>query len=487
MLALIRTTLVVSLFNIGALPLQAQLTLPDILSDHMVLQRDKPVRIWGTAPPDQSVTITFADQRLTARANADGHWSTFLEPMPASTEAHTLTVRAADESYTISDVLIGEVWLCSGQSNMEWSINASDRVDEFKSGATDTSIRAFKIPHVSEHTPQVDVSASWVVSSPDTVGNFSAVAYHFARHLSQTLDVPVGLIDASWGGSTVEAWVRRDVLDGIPEAAPFLKAYDEMTGSGPNARSAVAPNSRPANLYNGMIHPIRPVTVRGTIWYQGESNAIAPRGNEYFPIFSALIHDWRKAFDNPHMPFLFVQLPNFANDEPNQRWRYPVVRQAQLDTLHAVPNTGMAITIDIGDTADIHPRNKHDVGHRLARWALVDVYEVLQLIKSGPIPLQAEFKDDASVHVRFDTYGSALKVRDSAMTIDHLELAGPDGTFHPASGHIEDHVLIVRADAVQSPTAVRYAVLNNPTNANLVNEHGLPASPFHFTRPSSEN
>ena len=602
---------------------RADIELPAIFADHMVLQRDEPVRIWGHAEAGANVTLEFAGLRTISKADRDGRWMVSLAAMPATDQPQTMTISSDDQVVTIADVLVGEVWLCSGQSNMEWRLNGTQRADEFKAAANDSRIRMFTVPKLATHEPQEDVPGNWRVASPQTVGSFSAVAYHFGRNLAEQLDVPIGLIHSSWGGSTVEAWISRPVLETLPAARPFVNAYDQTqaavqmaadTFTTPNIDSAqwdtmtlptliedaghnidgimwfrrtvdlpqawmgkdlnialgpiddndityfngerigatnnyqiprvysipgklvkpgtaviairvedtggaggfngspgqmtltcpaaseqsidlsgawhwrvassapsVQTQHRPANLYNAMIHGLREYTIRGSIWYQGESNALGDRGEEYFTLFPAMIVNWRSAFENPDMPFYYVQLPDFTNDEPNTPWRYPLLRQAQLATLTTVPHTGMAITLELGEANDIHPRNKHDVGDRLARLALADAYGRTGFIKSGPVPVQASFDAEGRVTVRFNAFGSTLSSRDGE-ALHGFEVAGADGHYKPANARIDGTRVIIFSGDAPRPVHVRYAWKNNTTGCNLANADGWPASPFKFTR-----
>jgi sialate O-acetylesterase len=267
--------------------------------------------------------------------------------------------------------------------------------------------------------------------------------------------------------------------DGSGDALPLAGAWSMRVVAD---RPTGPTQHRPANLYNAMLHPLRQTAFRGAIWYQGESNAIRPRGEEYFTLFPAMIRDWRWTLGARDLPFYYVQLPGFTNDEPNTVWRYPVVRQAQLETLRLVPHTGMAVTLDLGEADDIHPRNKHDVGARLARLALVDTYGVTGLPASAPIFREAEFRGDGVVRVTLDRFGSTLAVRAGEAALAGFELAGSDGTFRPATARLEGDAVLVRSDEVPRPAAVRYAWRNNPTDANLVNAEGWPASPFRAGR-----
>lgn len=452
----------------------ADVTLPSAIGDHMVLQRDAEVRIWGWADPGEAVTVTFAGQEEQVNADAEGNWSVMLDAMEASAEGRDLVI-AGENRIEVADVLVGEVWVASGQSNMEWNVHNSNNPQEEIAAANHPGLRMWTAQRTVAGEPQRDVPGQWRVCSPGTVGGFSAVGYYFARELYQRLDVPVGILHSSWGGTPSEAWTSREKLEATDEAGPILERFD--AGNGPAANHPHAP----AGLFNGMIAPIVPYTIQGAIWYQGESNA--SRAEQYASIFPAMIHDWREQWGQGDFPFLFVQLANFMayDDQPTDTdWSH--LRDAQLHTLHTVPHTGMATIIDIGEANDIHPRNKQDVGLRLALWTLADTYGQ-DVVKSGPVFVPGAVADVGhALVVQFDTFGSALKIREGD-ELRGFTIAGEDGRFIEAQaaigyGDIEEPVITVWSDDVPDPRHVRYAWKNNPEDANLVNEEGLPASPF---------
>jgi sialate O-acetylesterase len=459
------------------LPAQAlaEVTLPSVIGDHMMLQRDAEVRIWGWAEPGEAVTVTFAGQEAQAQADADGHWSVMLDAMPASAEGRGLVIQG-ENRIELTDILVGEVWVASGQSNMEWNVHNSANPQEEIANADHPGIRMWTARRTVAGEPQRDVPGQWQVCSPQTVGGFSAVGYYFARELYQRLDVPVGILHSSWGGTPSEAWTSREKLEATDAAGPILERFD--AGNGPAANHPHAP----AGLFNGMIAPILPYTIQGAIWYQGESNA--SRAEQYASIFPAMIHDWREHWGQGEFPFLFVQLANFMayDDQPTDTdWSH--LRDAQLHTLRTVPHTGMATIIDIGEANDIHPRNKQDVGLRLALWALADTYGE-DVVKSGPVYIGAVFdqvEGRDGITVGFRTYGSELALRDGE-TPSGFTIAGEDGQFVPALATHDPEgdpgAVFVWSPDVPNPRHVRYAWKNNPEDANLVNEEGLPASPF---------
>lgn len=658
----------------------AEVTLPSVFGDHMVLQRDKEVRIWGKAEAGEKVVISLLHhhaanaeprQVITIPVDADqnGNWQIKL-PKQVAGIAFSMTIKGSKSAkpIEIKDIAFGEVWVASGQSNMAWTVNNSNNAKEEVANSANDQIRMWTASRAVSTEPAFDVKGSWAVASPKTTGNFSAVAYYFARKLQEELGVPVGILHSSWGGTPIEAWTSRDKLNTIDWAKPILQRYDaavkaypkakadydkalkrwqetrngppntgldagyakpdfddskwqtmklpqtwekagldkdgviwfrktinvpngwagqdlilslgpiddgdttyvngtkvgqtepsgrgnwqiprkynvpaklvkegqltiavravDLTGEGglwgkpeqltlsradgqgPDAmlagewkyllthemnaenRPTRKPGSlfgpehphSPAGLFNGMIAPIVPYTIQGAIWYQGESNA--SRAEQYEKLFPGMIEDWRKRWGQGDFPFLFVQLANYR--KPTDKivdtdWAH--LRDAQLKTLRDVKNTGMAVTIDIGEANDIHPRNKQDVGKRLARWALADTYGKKEVVKTGPLYFAAlpyETVDGVNgIMVQFDTAGN-LKISGEG-TPQGFSIAGADQKFVKANVELlknstgEYKVVGVWSDQVKDPVAVRYAWEDNPDEANLINEEGLPASPF---------
>ncbi len=654
----------------------AEVVLPSVFGDHMVLQRDVPVRIWGKASPGEEVSVQLVPEGdgvkdgslAAATADKDGNWQATIKGMPAG-KSWKLRISSAqsEKRYEFGDVVFGEVWVASGQSNMEWVVANSDNASEEIANSANNDIRMWTAQRTVKAQPAFDVPGGWAVASPQTTGDFSAVAYFFARQLQKELGVPVGVLHSSWGGTPVESWTSRGALEQIDWARPILeridtaaKDYDERlaqfnaavkrwedTRNGPantgfeagyaksdfddstwktmklprnwesvgldkdgvvwfrktidlpdgwagqklklelgpiddgdttylnntqigqtepylngvwqrdrtydvpaelvtqgkltiavrvvdlsgnggiygkpeqlkltradgqgeaislagdwryvfaheinSDNRPVRPPARPfgpdhphaaAGLFNGMIAPITPYTVKGTIWYQGEANAW--RAQQYRKLFPGLIEDWRKQFSNPDMPFLFVQLANYrATSDKVEDTDWPHLRDAQLHTLRTVKNTGMAVTIDIGAANDIHPRNKQDVGLRLARWALHDTYGKTDVVKSGPILKGADGDPANKQHalLTFETFGSGLKVRGEG-PLRGFSVSDGRGNFVHANAQIVESdqgkatVVRVWSDDIKQPYTVRYAWEDNPDEANLVNEEGLPASPF---------
>ncbi|MEM7576538.1 MAG: hypothetical protein AAF328_03600 [Planctomycetota bacterium] len=677
-----------------------------VFSDSMVLQRERAVPVWGWAEPGTKITVRFADREARTLAGDDGRWMVTLPAMAASAEGRTLTVTADEHEQPFEDVLVGEVWLCGGQSNMQWPLRSTDNAEAFIANADLPNVRLFSVlPRVTSATPQrrlpheqpgVNSTASWQACTPETAAGFSAVGYHFGRQLHEQLGVPVGLIASNWGGTRIESWTSRHALEATPEARPILEKFDAIAAdwdnvladwearqtkpeyqtdpgdgdatttrdwsttiatangpmdtpagqtvaapiafandfdgvawlyakpvipdawagvpltlglgaiddfdvayvagvevgrtadenpqwwqadrqypvpghivkpgptliavrvfdrwqggglTGPPANLRLQPadgdlrgepaidladgwtvremhrqnpaditgsrtnqqpygpgsHHQPAGLYNAMIHPLAPYALRGAVWYQGESNT--GRAEQYRALMPAMIANWRDLWhdaraaglghpptDGPGDPLWFgvVQLANFQafSSEPKED-HWAELRDAQLHTVRHVARTGLAVTIDIGDADDIHPRNKHDVGDRLARWALTETYGRPDLVMAGPRFASAWFENEIA-HLRFDTFGSPLTLRhaetdctetektgESNTALAGFTIAGPDRVFHHARATITDKDRVeLRSDAVPNPVAVRYAWQINPSDANLINEAGLPAGPF---------
>ena len=449
---------------------QAETKLPSILGSHMVLQQGEKCPIWGWDDSDKVVTVEFAGQKHTAKVSDGGRWEVHLDPMKANAKGQTLTIRGSSK-LELTDVLVGEVWLCSGQSNMEWRVVQSANSKEEIANANHPLIRHIKIPHKLSPKPQDNVSSSgWQPCTPQVVANFTAVGYYFGRHLHKELNVPVGLIGSNWGGTRIEPWTPPVGFKSVPALKKnFADKLDQFASAKPG-------RGTPSHMYNAMIHPLLPYTIKGALWYQGESNN--GEGMLYHEKMKALIAGWRSVWNNPELPFYFVQLAPFRYGSDNDP-RLPGIWQAQLETLK-VPHTGMAVTTDITTLRNIHPPNKQDVGKRLALWALVKDYgKKLKGQYSGPIFSKidhAEGKDSLTVHFQKDSTGG-LTTNDKK-PVSHFEIAGKDGKWHPAKATIVygDH-LIVKSDAVKKPVHVRFG-WHQMAEPNLVNGAGLPASPF---------
>jgi len=477
---------------------QADVRLPALIGDHMVLQRDQPVRIYGWAGAGESVTVRFAGRTVSTVADGSGRWEAWLRPMNAG-GPYDLVV-AGRNTVTVRDVLVGEVWVASGQSNMAWPVERSRDPEKEAAAARYPHIRLFKVALKTSEEPLEDVEGSWAPCHPETVKSFSAVAYFFARHLHEKLGVPVGVIQSAWGGTPAQAWTSRATLVSEPTLQSYLVEWNRVLVNWPRAKrryeeslkqweQRVAEAKRegreppprpaqplgpghphtPAGLFNAMITPLTPYAIRGVIWYQGESNA-NNYAHLYRTLFEAMIRDWRQAWGQGDFPFLFVQLANYARAPAGGYWS--LVQEAQLKTLE-LRNTGMAVTIDIGEAEDIHPSNKQDVGLRLALAARALVYGE-KLVYSGPVFRQAT-REGNRLRLWFDHTGGGLRARGGVLR--EFVIAGADRVFHPAQATIEGETLVVSSPDVAEPVAVRYAWANNP-EATLFNAEGLPASPF---------
>jgi len=458
----------------------ADITMPSYFSDGMVLQRNSDINVWGKANPNQKLTVQFLDQQLAVTADGQGNWSAQVKTFEAGGPYElAVAAEAGGPKIVLTDVLVGEVWLCSGQSNMEWPVNRTAGSEEGIQSAKDFSnVRFFTVGNDAAPQPLDDFAKvkAWRSCSPETAADFSAVGFYFGRELSQQLEnIPIGLIDSTWGGTPAEAWVSRPSLEQVELLQPLLRHWDE--------RGIQGNQNRPANLFNGMIAPISRVKIRGVIWYQGESNN--GRGVQYATLFPTLIADWRKNFSNPELPFLFVQLAPFryGNRSPQA---LAEVWEAQLNTLKQVPHTGMVVTTDIGDTADIHPGNKLDVGRRLAQFALGTVYleemaaQLHPLVISGPI-FKSYRIDQNEIWIDFDYAGDGLMIKGDGRGLTDFQICGQDQQFVPAMARIEGNQVVVSATEIPNPVAVRFA-WSDTSQPNLFNSvhqaPHLPASPF---------
>jgi sialate O-acetylesterase len=458
---------------------QADVKLASIFGDSMVLQRELPVPVWGWAEPGEEVTVTLGEQTKQATADKDGRWQVKLDPLKANADGVTLKV-SGKNTIELKDVLIGEVWICSGQSNMEWALGGSLNGQQEVAAADHPQIRLFNVPgHLTSPVAKDTCPGQWQVCSPQTAGGFSAVGYFFGRRLQDELKVPVGLIGSNWGGTRIEPWCSPAGFQSVPqlkEIADQVAAYNEQTK---------VEGGSPSAIYNAMIHPLAPFAMRGAIWYQGESNG--GEGESYYHKTQALVNGWRKLF-NPELAFYWVQLANWQqpNDNPAGGDGWAKLREAQRKALD-IKHTGMAVIIDIGDAGDIHPRNKQDVGWRLAQWALNQTYGKKDLVPSGPL-YKSHKVEGNSIRISFDNVGGGLivgkkeglepttEVKDGKLA--RFAIAGADKQWHWAEATIDGNDVVVKSAEVQEPVAVRYAYSMNPTGANLYNKEGIPASPF---------
>jgi sialate O-acetylesterase len=497
-----------SLFSVlGLLPgLATALELAPPFTDHAVLQREVAVPVWGwDDQPGATVTITYAGQTKHTRVNAAGLWRADLDAMPANAAGTDLVVTRGNTTVTLRDVVVGEVWLASGQSNMEWGMHSSPKLyDIEKTKPANPLIRHLRVDHVGADLPAGRVTHSgWQVAGPDTLGTFSAVGYFFAQQLSEKLQVPVGLLNASWGGTAIESWIPEPVLrthrswpalnrqwqEALavwPEryaAQPGLeaaweKAQQENRTKGTPVtmawpRPPMGPGSgfAPARLYNGMIAPFVPYALRGALWYQGESNV--GRHRDYAELLPAMIGAWRAAWPQGDFPFLVVQLPNYVGWDKETGTGWAFLREAQEIAVRRTPAAGLAVIIDGTEPDDLHPQDKLPVGDRLARLALARIHEVRGSVDSGPV-VQSVAREGGALRVRFS---SAEGLASKSPKITGFAIAGADKIFHPATVVIDGSSILVSSPAVIEPVAVRHAFTNAPS-VSLFNAAGLPAAPF---------
>jgi sialate O-acetylesterase len=492
-----RTAIGVSL-ALSALGAFAEARLPHVLSSHMVMQRNHPIHFWGWAKPGEPVAIDFHGVKASVNADGLGHWSIYLPPEPAG-GPYALTVSASN-TINLTDILVGDVWFASGQSNMELPLLGFPGSASLENGpaeianATHPEIRLLHIKAKSSYYPLDDIDQNWTLCTPETAASFSAVAYFFGREIAEKEHVPVGLIDSTWGGTVAESWVSLDTISSAPSLMPILASWAGMTDKIADMPAIEAQEQReeaaaqaahqtppwhpwhpnplswePAGLFNAMVNPVTPFPISGAIWYQGESNSALERAAMYQRIFPALISDWREHWNEGNFPFLYVQISSFTST-PQENWA--VIREAQRRTL-SVTNTAMAVTIDIGNPVNVHPANKQDVGHRLALAArALSYHESVEY--SGPLYREAAIEGSA-IRLFFDHSQSGLVAKSGALT--GFAIAGADRIFVPATAAIDGDSTTVSNSAVPNPKFVRYGWQNAPV-VNLFNNDGLPASPF---------
>jgi len=483
-----------------------KLTLASLFTNNAVLQREMPVPVWGWAEPNSKVVVQFAGQEKTATADKYGAWAVKLDPLATSAKGATRTVKAepGTDSLKRENILVGEVWVCSGQSNMGWPLKSSVGGPEAIKEAGDDQLRLFNASARAVDEPQTTIGGTWAVDSPQSAEGFSGVAYFFGKELRKTLGVPVGLIKSAVGGTVAEAWTPKAELEANPTLSPLFAVQAQRVVDYPKAlenyqktataqlakweqaaakakadgkpapRKPAAPvdpalsSNRPTGLYNGSIAPLQPYAMRGAIWYQGESNS--GRGKEYQTLFPAMIGAWRKAWGQGDFPFLFVQITPHNGMSPE-------VREAQRVTVQTTQNTAMAVTTDVGDAGDIHPRQKQPVGARLALAARALAYGE-KVEYSGPAYDSISVKGNKAT-LAFKHVGGGLVAKDGELK--GFTIAGEDNKFVDAKAVIEGDKVVVSSDAVSNPQVVRYGWTNVP-DVNLWNKAGLPASPFQSDR-----
>jgi sialate O-acetylesterase len=493
--------------------------LPAFFTDNMVLQRNASVPIWGTARPGEVVTVKYGGQEISTKASDDGDWLVRLDPMEANAQGRELS---AGPGVKLTNVVVGDVWVCSGQSNIQMGLVDTQNARDEIANANYPLIRQVKISPVSTNSPQNNATGSWRVCSPSTAGEFTAVGYYFAKALQFDLHVPIGIVNATFGGTRIERWIAPEGLRMVPALEKlseevdattpttlrghiaYQTALDAVTKWLPVAEQALQTHHtppdppqlpmvarvqwEPTTIYNGMIHPLIPFGIRGVVWYQGESNE--GEGLPYFHMMQALIYGWRKVWNQGDFPFYFVQLPNYqepsADPSGGGGYSWAPTREAQRRSL-ALKNTGMAVTIDLGDAGNIHPKDKQTVGARLALWALAREYGKTNIVFSGPLYSRHEI-EGGSIRVYFDNTGTGLMVgkksallpstEDHARKLQRFAIAGADRKWYWAEARIDGTSVVVFSPNVAHPVAVRYAYSMNPEGCNLFNQEGLPASPF---------
>ncbi|RNI22673.1 sialate O-acetylesterase [Rufibacter latericius] len=473
---------------------EIKFTVATVLQSNMVVQQGKPFSMWGTAPAGDTITLSvdWNNSPVQVVADASGRWEGQV-PVPAvkpgDFSAHTITVSCEKDSLTLSNILIGEVWLCSGQSNMDmemkpalpWLRGVLDYEKEIAS-ADFPAIRLINIENNFKKTPQQNAKGTWLVCSPQTAGDFSGVAYFYGRELLQKLQVPIGLVVSSVGGSACQGWTSREALESDPEVkAKYLTPYDlnpqaqESLDSIKTLEKLFEVLARPTLLYNAMIHPLKDFSIRGFLWYQGESNK--KDGSAYTRLCTAMVKGWRKDFNQGDLPFYYVQVTPYNWEEKDSMATYHAKLREAQDAMLQVKNTGMAVTMDIGEVNDIHPRNKKDVGLRLARIALAKTYDQPDVVYVGPRLEKVKVKGK-KVIVSFlpQSLGTGLTTSDG-QTPKYFYVAGEDKIFYPAEASIYKDQVLLSSEKVKKPVAIRYAFTNYPIT-NFGNKEGLPAMPF---------
>ncbi len=478
----------------------ADLTLAGVFTDHAVLQRGQAVPVWGWAAPGEAVTVEFAGQKMTEKADANGQWRVRLDPMPASAEGRELVVQSATgkQQARVADVVVGDVWLCSGQSNMHFQMKGVENSREEIAAANNPAVRFFTVNHQFSQKPSVNASGAWKLVSPATAADCSAVAYYFGAALQPKVGVPIGLVVSSVGGTRIETWMRPETLAATGGASPLVEKWkgvsrDEFEAIGtayrayqherdqvhPQAVKAAkaqgapvppepkAPKLRchdcPSALHNGMIAPLQPFAIRGAVWYQGESNSGQPA--PYEKLLPAMIADWRRVWGS-ELPFLFVQLAP-------HKGTHPAFREAQQRIWKKTPHTAMVVTTDVGDATNIHPTRKRPVGERLALAARALSYGE-KVESSGPLFASMSIEKARAV-ISFTHVGEGLMAQGGPL--NGFSIAGADGKFIAARAEIAGATVVVTSDQVAKPVAVRYGWAFTP-DVNLFNREGLPAAPF---------
>ncbi len=486
---------------------QGELKVPAIIGDHMVLQQKQANPIWGWDEPGQLVTVTLGNQTHTAKAGEDGKWTVKLNPLNANAEPATMVIEGSSR-FEIKDVLVGEVWMCSGQSNMGMTVSGDWKFEVESLSSNHPNLRLISVPRVGTQELQNDFKGQWESANSTNCRSFSAVGFFYGRYLHEILGVPVGLINNAWGGSAAEAWVRRESLDNDPRFTATMDGWEkretELQSDEAKAKYAVAlaawkdkvaeakaagkpappapaspdsllnGNQRPGNIFAGVVHPTLGYGMKGVIWYQGESNA--GRAWEYAQLFPFMIEQWRAEWGQGDFPFYWVQLADFMaeTDQPGES-SWAELRESQTKTL-SLTNTGEAVIIDLGEANDIHPKNKYDVAARLVRWALAKDYGMKDIEPQSPSYLEMKIEGNKTV-LKFEHIAGGLRTVD-VNDVRGFAICGEDKQWVWADARIDGtNSIEVWSDAVAAPVAVRYAWANNPV-CNVVSKIGLPLTPF---------
>jgi sialate O-acetylesterase len=511
------------LISLFAVSVQAEVKLPAVLSSNMVIQRDMPAPFWGWADPGEAINLSGSwGASVQTVADADGRWMVKL-PAPKAGGPFTITVQGQNK-IVLTNILSGDVWICSGQSNMNMAVRGSINSAKEISDADYPNIRLFQVNNVTSQTSLDDTEGQWQSCSPETVGRFSATGYFFGRKLHRELNVPIGLVQSAWGGTPIVSWISADAQQQDPRYIASKKHYDNQArtytpekakadyqlkleqweidvaqwredgskGIKPYKPSRPLPHplndnpKYPGVLYNAMIHPVVPLGIKGAIWYQGEANA-GGFAAHYRVQLETLITSWRNAWGQGDFPFYFVQLPNYDSPwtQPVEDGGWPIIREVFMNVAKEVPNTAMAITIDIGDAKNIHPNNKQDVGDRLARLALYNNYGMKDIIWTGPIYKACRFEGNQAI-ITFETGNAPLAIKGDQLK--GFAIIDSQGTPFAADATIQgDDTVVVSSPEVTEALGVYYAWAINPVGANLMNEAGLPASPFRFGKLATDS
>lgn len=456
-----------------------------LFKNGMVLQRRTTFPVWGKGLPGKTVKITIFDEEFSSVVDESGDWKINLHPLEAA-ESTEMVISSNNDTIQLQDIAIGEVWLASGQSNMEMQVWQSDVNTIAEKIKTDENLRFFIQPKWPSEIPLFDNGGNWQKAVPENIEKWSAVAYSFALQIREKLDIPVGIIFSAWGGTTAECWLPRDMLKNDPYTKPILDQYEYAKNAlekgenivGVHPYNVPGQHKSPGALFNGMINPLVPFPVKGVIWYQGESNT--ERAKQYEALFALLINSWRGLWNNPELYFAYVQLAGYDGGESgaNIDSAWPQLRDAQRSVMDKLNHVGMAVAIDLGHPTNIHPRQKIEVGDRLARWVLHDMYGFNEVVRSGPLYSSVSFTGNRG-SIYFSEVANGLEIN-NGKDLQGFTIAGEDQVFVTAKAEInsDKRSITVWSDNVNKPVAVRYAWSNNPTEANLTNSENLPASPF---------